>query len=164
MCAEVGKSKQRFLIRAFRPEDIVAASIILQEAEEAARWSVEMLGGTFTSDRVSGFISETDGKPTGFILGREVLDEGEILNLAVVPENRGKGEGTALAKELLNRFAARGIKATFLEVRESNAGAIAFYRMLGFRQVGRRERYYREPEEAALILEHGTNNPQLGTE
>jgi ribosomal protein S18 acetylase RimI-like enzyme len=49
-------------------------------------------------------------------------------------------------------------------VRESNQGAIAFYERLGFRRVGWREGYYQQPVEAALILEHSTNNPQLGTE
>jgi ribosomal-protein-alanine N-acetyltransferase len=109
-------------------------------------------------------MAEREGRATGFILGREVLDEGEILNLAVAKANRRRGEGTALSREMMNSFAARGIKRVFLEVRESNVGAIAFYQRLGFRRAGRREGYYRAPAEAALILEQSTNNPQLGTE
>jgi ribosomal-protein-alanine N-acetyltransferase len=93
-----------------------------------------------------------------------VLDEGEILNLTVVRANRRHGEGTALSREMLKSFAARGVQRVFLEARESNLAGIAFYKKLGFGQVGRREGYYREPAEAALILEHSTNNPQLGTE
>ena len=164
MCAEAGKSKEGIVIRAFREEDAEAASEILREAPEAAGWSVEVIRATFASGGVSGFISEKGGKRTGFILGKEVLDEGEILNLAVIMRNRGQGEGTALVKSMLNSLAARGVRRIFLEVRESNQGAIAFYKKLGFEQVGRREGYYREPVEAALVLEHSTKNPQLSTE
>jgi [ribosomal protein S18]-alanine N-acetyltransferase len=163
VCAEVGKSAG-FLIRAFREEDATAASEILRHAPEAAGWSAELTRATFSSGRVSGFVSDKDGRPAGFILGREILDEGEILNLAVERENRGRGAGTALVKKMLSAFAARGVSRVFLEVRESNLGAIAFYQKLGFRQVGRREGYYREPLEAALVFEGSTKNSQLGTD
>ena len=113
---------------------------------------------------VSGFIAERAGRATGFILGREVLDEAEILNLAVARANRRCGEGTSLTRRMVESFAGRGVRRVFLEVRESNVGAVAFYERLGFRKVGRREGYYSSPGEAALILEHSTNNPQLGTE
>ena len=152
------------MIRAFGEGDATAASEILQEAPEAARWSASMVREIFAGGAISGFIAERNGRPTGFILGREVLDEGEILNLAVVRATRRHGEGTALVRTMMNSFAARGVWRVFLEVRESNLAAVAFYQSRGFRQVGRREDYYRSPVEAALILEHSTKNPQLGTE
>ncbi len=161
---EAREAGKPFLIRTFRETDAQAASAILQESREAAAWSVEMTRATFSSGRVSGFIAELAEKPTGFILGREVLDEGEILNLAVKRSARGKGQGSALVAALLSVFEGRGVVRVFLEVRESNLAAVGFYRNLGFQQVGRREGYYREPREAALILEHGTKNPQLSTE
>jgi len=162
--AEAREPEGGFLVRAFREEDAGAASEILLEAREAASWSASMVLEVFSSGQVTGFISEKDGKTTGFILGREVLDEGEILNLAVRRRNRRYGVGTALLKRMLRAFEERGVSRVFLEVRESNQAAIAFYKKLGFQQVGRRERYYREPAEAALLLDHSTKNSQPGTE
>jgi [ribosomal protein S18]-alanine N-acetyltransferase len=156
--------KEGFLIRAFREEDAAEVSEILSEAPEASGWSVEVTRATFLVGGVSGFVSENGGSLTGFILGRQVGDEGEILNLAVARKNRRLGAGTALAKAMLSAFEGRGVWRVFLEVRESNSVATVFYTRLGFRQVGRREGYYHGPSEAALILEHNTKNPQVGTE
>ncbi len=152
------------MIRPFRVDDAAAASEILLEAPEAAAWSASMIRELLASAGVSGLIAERSGRASGFILGQEVLDEGEILNLAVARAHRRHGEGTALSREMMKSFAARGVQRVFLEVRESNLAAIGFYTRLGFAQVGRRKGYYREPVEAALILEHSTKNPQIGTE
>jgi ribosomal-protein-alanine N-acetyltransferase len=164
VCAEASAAEDGFLIRTFREEDAGSASEILLDAREAASWTASTVREVLCSGQVSGFVSEKGGKTTGFILGREMLEEGEILNLAVTRRNRRCGEGTALVKKMLNKFEKRGVLRVFLEVRESNLGAIAFYKRLGFQQVGRRESYYRGPAEAALVLEHSTKNPQLGTE
>jgi [ribosomal protein S18]-alanine N-acetyltransferase len=162
VCAET--SREGLVIRRFGMEDAATASEILLEAPEAAAWSASMIRELLDTSGVSGFVAERAGRTTGFILGREVLDEGEILNLAVAKGDRRHGEGEALSREMMKSFAARGVQRVFLEVRESNLAAIAFYKKLGFGQVGRREGYYREPAEAALILEHSTKNPQLSTE
>jgi len=164
VCAEASRSNERLVIRPFGKEDAEAASAILRESPEAVGWSASMIRDLLATTGVSGFIAKRDGRATGLILGREVLDEGEILNLAVAKGNRRQGEGAALSRQMMKSFAARGVQRIFLEVRESNLGAIAFYESLGFRRVGRRQGYYQQPAEAALILEHSTNNPQLGTE
>ena len=164
MCAEASRPKERLVIRPFGKEDAEAASGILRESPEAVVWSAPIIRDLLATTGVSGFIAKRDSRATGLILGREVLDEGEILNLAVAKGNRRRGEGTALSRQMMNSFAMRGVQRVFLEVRESNLGAIAFYETLGFRRVGRRQGYYQQPPEAALILEHSTNNPQLGAE
>jgi ribosomal-protein-alanine N-acetyltransferase len=164
VCAEASRPNEGLVIRPFGKDDAEAASGILRESPQAAGWSATMIRDLLATPGVSGFIARRDGRATGLILGREMLDEGEILNLAVAKGNRRQGEGTALSRQMMNSFAARGVQRVFLEVRESNLGAITFYGRLGFQRVGRREGYYRQPGEAALILEHSTNNPQLGTE
>src|SRR5216684_590625 len=78
---------------------------------------------------------------------------GEALSLAVEPERRGKGEGGELLKKALEELRASGTRRVFLEVRESNETGIAFYAKRGFVKTGRREGYYREPEEAAVVME-----------
>jgi [ribosomal protein S18]-alanine N-acetyltransferase len=87
------------------------------------------------------------------VVGRQVLDEAEILNLAVTTGMRRQGEGRALVSHILQRFAEHTVSRVFLEVRESNTGAIAFYRGLGFQAVGTRRDYYRDPTEAAMVME-----------
>lgn len=78
-------------------------------------------------------------------------DEGYIDNIAVTADHRKEGIGTAL----LNTFMAFGrehLRFLTLEVRASNEEAISFYRSRGFREVGRRENYYRNPQEDALLM------------
>jgi ribosomal-protein-alanine N-acetyltransferase len=99
-------------------------------------------------------MSEADGRVIGFLIGRCVVDEAEILNLAVAQGNRRRGEGTALLKAALEEFCTRGVSRVFLEVRDSNAAAVAFYEKHGFSKVGRREGYYREPFESAIVMEN----------
>lgn len=78
--------------------------------------------------------------------------EGELANLAVAPDCRRRGVGRALLASVLADATSRGTSALFLEVRESNAAARKLYSEQGFEEVGRRRRYYRSPEEDALIL------------
>ena len=155
MCVE---RKDRALnVREFREEDAVVASAILQSAREAANWSSKALVEFLRLPGAIALMSERRGKPSGFILGRVAADEAEILNLGVLEECRREGEGRALVVELRRRFAELGVSRVFLEVRESNRGAITFYERMGFRQLGRREDYYQEPREAALVYEKNEN-------
>jgi len=153
MGAEGQQREVEFVVRDFRVEDAAQASEILLAAREAASWSSRGLVEFMTLPGVMALISERNGEATGFVLGRMVGDETEILNLAVRAEFRRQGEGRALLRELLHRFAGAGVSRVFLEVRESNYGAMAFYEQEGFRRIGRREDYYQDPREAALVYE-----------
>ena len=91
----------------------------------------------------------------GFILSRLVLDEAEILTLAVAPDFRRKGIGSALLSVHLATLAAEGVKALFLEVDAGNDAARALYAQFDFHQIGARQAYYRKadaPPTAALVL------------
>jgi len=149
------------VVRDFRGGDAAAASEILREAREAATWSIQALIEFMPLSGVVALMSERAGKPTGFVLGRLVADEAEVLNLAVREGFRRQGEGRALLEGLLRRFAESGVSRVFLEVRESNRGAMGFYERMGFRQSGRREDYYREPREAALVYEKNEQSTRL---
>lgn len=78
-------------------------------------------------------------------------EELEILNLGVVPEERRKGHASRLLGLLLQAAAKMGMQKAVLEVRESNAAAMALYVKHGFRQCGIRPRYYPDTNEDALI-------------
>jgi ribosomal-protein-alanine N-acetyltransferase len=92
------------------------------------------------------------GVAVGYLVARAAADEGEILNVSVAPPHRRRGLARALTRHALERLAARGVAAVYLEVRESNVAARRLYESLGFAIVGRRAKYYRRPEESALVL------------
>ncbi len=95
------------------------------------------------------FLGRSD-MPSGFVLSRMVLDEAEILTVAVAPEARGQGHSRPLLAHHLDELARHGVRVVHLEVEEENAPALALYRRLGFAQVGRREGYYAKPDGARV--------------
>jgi ribosomal-protein-alanine N-acetyltransferase len=74
------------------------------------------------------------------------------LNFAVEPQSRGKGYAGQMLDALLIDLRGRGVKAAFLEVRNSNEAALGLYSSRGFREIGRRKNYYRRPVEDALVM------------
>lgn len=89
--------------------------------------------------------------PLGFILMRTIAGEAEMLTLAVLPSARRKGAGKALVAAGLGAALARGAQAAFLEVSVNNIPAIALYRATGWRETGRRARYYRDGSDALIM-------------
>lgn len=88
----------------------------------------------------------------GYVIARIAADEADVLNLAVSPAERGRGLGGELLDAGLAAVIDRGAREIFLEVRESNVAALALYGSRGFAAVSRRNRYYRNPVEDALLL------------
>lgn len=88
----------------------------------------------------------------GYIGLIHVLDEGEIANIAVHPEYAGQGVGFALLEAVKQFCAESGILTIHLEVRPSNAPALALYRKCGFLPTGRRRGYYSDTGEDALLM------------
>jgi ribosomal-protein-alanine N-acetyltransferase len=94
--------------------------------------------------------SPREGQPAaGFALSRAVLDEEELLLIAVHPEHRGRGVGGVLLERFFVAAQARGSTRLFLEMREGNR-AEALYRRNGFETVGRRRHYYRRGSGSPL--------------
>jgi ribosomal-protein-alanine N-acetyltransferase len=104
-------------------------------------------------------VVEVDGKISGFLVGRRVEDQAEVLNMAVRADRWHKGEGSALLSAALEELGLRGAKNVYLEVRESNTRAISFYEKHGFSRSGRRKGYYRAPDEAAMTMEKKLEGP-----
>lgn len=88
----------------------------------------------------------------GYAGSQAVLDEADVMNVAVHPAFRRQGIAEALLKELEQRLFAGGVHTVALEVRASNEQAIALYHKLGYAQAGLRKNYYFHPKEDALIL------------
>lgn len=94
-------------------------------------------------------VAEVDQRIAGFLVSRQAAPgEREILNVAVDPAKRRRGIGKMLVEAEL----ARSQGVWFLEVRESNAAAIALYRSMGFEPAGRRPGYYAHPTEPAIVM------------
>ncbi len=89
-------------------------------------------------------------KIIGFIASRFGADEAEILSIAVASGYRGRGLSRELLLTHLGHLAGRGVAKVFLEVEENNQPARRLYQRAGFTIVGRRERYYRQPDGEQL--------------
>lgn len=92
-----------------------------------------------------------EGGIAGFICPMQVLDEGQILDLAVAPAFRGKGIGRLLVERALQTFMLQKASYVGLEVRPSNSAAVKLYSRCGFVATGRRKGYYEDGEDAILM-------------
>jgi [ribosomal protein S18]-alanine N-acetyltransferase len=138
-------------IRRFEARDAEAVATILASSPEAAAWTVKSLEQLNKRGEL-GWVIEEKKKVVGFLIVRAVVAEAEILNLGVTPAKRRTGLAEALLNEALNELRRTRVDRLFLEVRESNTPAISFYEKHAFRKTGRRPRYYRDPDEAAVLM------------
>ena len=88
----------------------------------------------------------------GYVGSQTVLDESDMMNIAVHPDFRRCGVAKQLVEQLVEALKQRGSRCLTLEVRTSNEPARKLYEKLGFQQIGLRKNYYRNPREDALIL------------
>lgn len=91
------------------------------------------------------------GAPDGFLMGRVIADEAELLTLAVAPEARRTGTGRGLIATFAGRAAGMGAQQAFLEVADDNLAARALYRATGWLEAGVRRRYY-GPATDAIVM------------
>ena len=115
-------------------------------------WSVNSIAYELTNPLSLWLVAEEAGIVVGYVGSQSVMDEADMMNIAVAPEYRKRGIAEALIKALVEHLQQRDILFLLLEVRASNAPAIALYNKLCFEQVGRRPKYYTNPREDALIL------------
>lgn len=125
----------------------------LAEIEKAcfhAPWSEAMLREEL--DKGIFLVAEQDGQAIGYVGCQTVLDEGYITNVAVSPDCRRQGIGRALIAELVSCARAKELSFVTLEVRASNASALALYEGAGFGRVGVRKNFYSAPSEDAVLM------------
>jgi ribosomal-protein-alanine acetyltransferase len=125
---------------------------ILRGSPEAAAWSPASLCEFLPQHRPYFLVASQLTEIRGFIFGRRVAEEAEILNLAVRREYRRQAIGHRLVQAFLEIVAGASVTQVHLEVRESNATAIRLYRRAGFSVTGMRPGCYREPVEAAVLM------------
>ena len=115
-------------------------------------WSEKSVASELDNKWALWFVALEEDKVAGYIGSQTSIDETDVMNVAVHPDFRRRGIAETLINALVTELKNRGSHALTLEVRASNTPAIALYEKLGFRQVGCRKNYYRNPKEDALIL------------
>ena len=98
------------------------------------------------------FVLRQGNEILGYISFTLIIDEISICNVAVSPKYRRQGLGNALVEFLLSYAGESNVKKLFLEVRESNIGAISLYKKFGFVPVGVSKNHYSQPRENALLM------------
>jgi len=106
-------------------------------------WTESSFRQLLVSPGFEAKIYELDGDPIGFSLVRRVLDEAELISLAVLPALQGKGLAKKIMNLVIEQLKARACRGFFLEVREDNMKAIQLYYKIGFKKVGKRKGYYK---------------------
>jgi ribosomal-protein-alanine acetyltransferase len=138
-----------------------------RQSAAAAHWSRQQYEGAFAAgdsgspQRFTWVVEENDvrGKtvsdPTphllAFLVAHRVDNEWELENIVVGEESRRRGIGTRLLGQFIDHARAQNADAVYLEVRQSNQTARAFYRKLGFVEIGSRKGYYATPPDDAIL-------------
>jgi [ribosomal protein S18]-alanine N-acetyltransferase len=151
-------SKPLHIRRAERAD--LPAILGIERASFSDPWTEESFATALNLDRMLVLVAETpasesgDGVPVlaGYVVALVIGPEAEIADLAVAPAWRRRGVGQALLTRSMAELVATGVRTLYLEVRESNGAARTLYETNGFRSVGRRRGYYRQPVEDALLL------------
>lgn len=115
-------------------------------------WPDQSIRSELTNPLSLWLVALKDGEVAGYVGSQTVIDESDVMNVAVAPQHRRKGLARTLFLTLENLLKEKKSHSLTLEVRASNEAAQALYAGLGYVQVGRRPNYYHNPKEDALIL------------
>lgn len=140
-------------------EDIDRIMAVMQAAFDPAfgeAWNRRQVSDALVLPNTHYILAGEDGNEplagapaVGFAMSRGVLDEEELLLIAVHPAYRGRGIGAALLQRLIDAAEARGRTRLLLEMRDGNP-AVSLYRRFGFEPIGRRRNYYRNAAQGPL--------------
>lgn len=138
-------------VRELRREDIEAISRI-EAASFSMPWSPKHFEELLERSYCFYLVAEADGVLAGSCGMTNICNEGNIDNVVVAEEFRGRGIAQEMLRELIARGEEMGVEAFTLEVRVSNASAIHVYEKLGFVSEGIRPGFYERPTEDAMIM------------
>ena len=115
-------------------------------------WSEKSIASELENPLSLWLVAEENGQVWGYVGSQTVLDESDMMNVAVDPGFRRQGVARTLIETLIAELSKMGSRCLRLEVRVSNENARALYARMGFQQLGLRKNYYHNPKEDALIL------------
>lgn len=134
------------------PSD-VAAVYQLSCENFSEPWSLDSIEKEIANPVATYYVAEMAGEIIGFGGMWHVLDEGEIMNIAVAKESQRQGVGYLILSKMMETVEKKQLRRVHLEVRAGNEGAQKLYKKKGFTQIAIRKAYYRDPVEDALIME-----------
>ena len=139
-------------IRRAVPAD--GAAIARAEAEIFSDpWSERDIVDTISTSGAMCFVATGDeGELLSYLVGRQIPPEGEIYRIATLPEARRRAIAYRLLDYAVKTERGRGLESLFLEVRQNNIPARTFYRAYGFKEIGIRKNYYKNPSDDAIIM------------
>ncbi len=126
--------------------------MLIERRSFTAPWEESTFRGLMRRPSAALLVAESEERVVGFSVLWFIADEGELGDLAVLPELRGRGVGHLLLERSVREAAERKIRVLYLEVREGNADARRLYERAGFEVVGVREDYYVSPVEDAVVM------------
>ena len=115
-------------------------------------WSLKAFEDWYDDKKTVVFAAVCNGEMIGVANGSWVIDEGELLNIAVLEKYRRQGLAEILLKTLEDFFTEKNITVIYLEVREKNQSALSFYEKHGFIKNGFRKNYYRNPNDNGVLM------------
>ena len=138
--------------RAMTPADLEAVADLTHRADPFG-WTLRNFSDAHASGNTLTVLT-VDGVTSGIAAVMHVLDESELLEIAVQPAMQGRGYGKALLAQAIALARRNGAVRMLLEVRESNARARKMYTSFGFEETGRRKNYYptEDGREDAILM------------
>ncbi|MBE5823638.1 MAG: tRNA (adenosine(37)-N6)-threonylcarbamoyltransferase complex dimerization subunit type 1 TsaB [Butyrivibrio sp.] len=141
----------RIRVRQMTAEDIEDAAKLEQVNLGKEAWTSKQLLDAMTRDDTVYLVAEMAGRIVGLCGLQNISGDGEITNVSVSGDVRRQGCGYKMLRQLIERGYGIGVRDYTLEVRASNAPAIALYEKLGFKSEGNRPGFYDDPKDDAII-------------
>ena len=143
------------VVRRMREEDILQA-VEIEKAAFTRPWSKSIFKATLLLPYAAYYVAVEEGEQQDRIVGicgvKKIFEEGEISNVAVHPDYRGRGISRLMLRKLISEAREDGVDSFTLEVRAGNDTAVRLYESFGFRTEGVRPRFYDHPVEDGLIM------------
>ncbi len=134
-----------------RPADATGIAA-LEEAIFPDPWDYRSVVDLISTDGSMCFTAREGERVVAYVIGRLIAPEGEIYRVAVNPDYRRRGIAYRLLDYAVKTSRGKGLESLFLEVRSQNLPAIKLYTAYGFREIGRRRGYYKNPTDDAIIM------------
>lgn len=143
--------QQTRFLRVAQQSDL-PAMLLIEQTSFPLPWTEIAFHSEFVSPYSHIWILEEQTLVIGYICTWFIQDEGQIVNVAVLPEYRRQGVGSTLVRHVLQEAKRQGIQVLSLEVRSSNRAAFDLYAKFGFQQTAVRKQYYENGEDALLMV------------
>jgi [ribosomal protein S18]-alanine N-acetyltransferase len=128
-----------------------AAIADIEATGETPSWTEAAVRATLAMPTTRAFVVEREGAVAGHLLAAVVLDEAEVLIVAVHPAWRRRGLGRTLLAAAVADWRGAGVSRAFLDVRADNGAARALYAAAGWSEIGRRAGYYADGADAVVL-------------